>query len=298
MREMADLDIPSISLKPTALGLKDGVFESHSWISDEIRFVDAKINSMLTCFRGKRHTQDIGHLVFITRYFGGSAKGYLGDQIIDRHPGSIYIMDGEMHWNGIQECGSVQTINLPKSVLSYDPDTHPSFVEINPASALGECLDATLDAAFDALIAAPSEFAPSTLNELVACVKLSLGHSPQHGDIRTHTRAALHRVICKFIERNLHDPELSTERILQNFGVSRASLYRMFEHQEGVRRYITDRRALHAVVDLSNSTGRRGYVREVSDRWGFPSPIEFNRTIRRLYDDSPGRLFQPQLLDA
>ena len=61
MQEMADLDIPSISLKPTAPGLKDGVFESHSWISDEIRFVDAKINSMLTCFRGKRNPHDIGH---------------------------------------------------------------------------------------------------------------------------------------------------------------------------------------------------------------------------------------------
>ena len=86
--------------------------------------------------------------------------------------------------------------------------------------------------------------------------------------------------------------------ILQTFGVSRASLYRMFEPQGGVRRFITDRRTLHAVMDLSRTTGRRGYIREVSDRWGFPSMVEFNRTVRRLYDQNPSALFQPQLVNA
>lgn len=73
------------------------------------------------------------------------------------------------------------------------------------------------------------------LQRLISCLKVAI-HSPdQDGDIRRQARDAVADLIYAFIERHLDSPDLSIGFILKNFGVSRASLYRIFEAKGGVR---------------------------------------------------------------
>lgn len=65
----------------------------------------------------------------------------------------------------------------------------------------------------------------------------------------------------------------------------------MFEAGGGVRNYIMHRRAVRALLDLSQAPVERGTVRRTSERWGFTDQSTFNRVIQRIYHASPGRMF-------
>lgn len=52
----------------------------------------------------------------------------------------------------------------------------------------------------------------------------------------------------------------------------------------------TERRAASALFFISKSEGRRGFVQAACERWGFSSPANFNRTIQRLFGNSPKAL--------
>ncbi len=128
------------------------------------------------------------------------------------------------------------------------------------------------------------------LDRLAACLKIALGAHPQREDVRAHARQALFRQVCLFIERNLERVELSTNMLLSQFGLSRATLYRMFEPLGGVRNYLMYRRAMAALIDLSEVNAERGSVLRVCERWNFSSPANFNRSIQRLFGNSPRAL--------
>ena len=123
-----------------------------------------------------------------------------------------------------------------------------------------------------------------------ACLKIALGVPAQREDVRTHARAALLRQICSFIDNNLERADLSAATLLNNFGVSRPTLYRMFEPLGWVRNYLTYRRVVSALFELADATNERGLVRRVCDRWNFSSPSNFNRTVQSLFGNSPGAL--------
>ena len=102
---------------------------------------------------------------------------------------------------------------------------------------------------------------------------------------------AIANTIRRFIEQNLDSPELDVDLILKQFGVSRASLYRIFESANGVRQYISNRRLHRAVVELSEAPMERGRVGSIAEKWNFSSAGNFNRAVRREFDITPGNLF-------
>ena len=69
-------------------------------------------------------------------------------------------------------------------------------------------------------------------------------------------------------------------------GVSRSALYRVFEQQGGVARYILDRRltAAHRVLCDADETRRVG---EIGAAFGFASDQEFSRAFRNRFGYRP-----------
>jgi AraC-like DNA-binding protein len=66
----------------------------------------------------------------------------------------------------------------------------------------------------------------------------------------------------------------------------------MFEDKGGVRNYITERRALRAILDIANAPHRRGQISMAAADWGFSTMPNFNRAIKRLYGAPPSALFR------
>lgn len=89
------------------------------------------------------------------------------------------------------------------------------------------------------------------------------------------------------IEDQLGDPALGPNSLMQQFGLSRPTLYRLFEPFGGVSRYITERRlqrAFRAITDTSQPPPR---ISQLAYEAGFSSASAFGRAFRDLFSLTP-----------
>lgn len=101
-------------------------------------------------------------------------------------------------------------------------------------------------------------------------------------------RAALLDRIKEFIEMRLEAPELGTALICDSFGLSRSTLYRLFEPLGGVAKHVRDRRLARALDDLVTPRRERPRIVDIAFHWGFGSEASFSRAFRTNYGMSPG----------
>lgn len=105
------------------------------------------------------------------------------------------------------------------------------------------------------------------------------------GDARAAIRAAVFGRVRRHVEHHLHEPELSLESIVDASRLSRAALYRLFEHEGGLATYIRNRRLREAADELIRFP--KAPVVEIAYGLGFRSAADFNHAFRRAYDMPP-----------
>jgi AraC-like DNA-binding protein len=100
--------------------------------------------------------------------------------------------------------------------------------------------------------------------------------------------------IARFIEANLASRELGIEKIIRTFGLSRASLYRLFEPVGGVACYIRTRRLVRARNELTAPGLQDRRIGTIAYRAGFQSIPAFNRAFREAYGETPRGARKPE----
>jgi AraC-like DNA-binding protein len=96
--------------------------------------------------------------------------------------------------------------------------------------------------------------------------------------------------IKHYIDTRLTSAELTVHDITRRFGLSRASLYRLFEPEGGVASYVRSRR-LHRAARLLTSTAHRHLrIIDVALESHFASETSFTRSFRREFGLSPADL--------
>ncbi|MEO0452294.1 MAG: AraC family transcriptional regulator, partial [Pseudomonadota bacterium] len=239
----------------------------------------------------RRHLFDGSTHLNLERCVFGHERGREEDgKNLIQGPGEIYFSDDYRLYDSHSTERRAHNVTAPRALLGVSEDAPFEFQDITERTAIGRLVFAEWNAIFEALQRGDNALPQSQTERLAACFKIATGVHPQREDVRAHAREALFRQICGFIEARLEDPNLSTSTLLSQFGVSRATLYRMFEPLGGVRNYVTERRAASALFFISKSEGRRGFVQAACERWGFSSPANFNRTIQRLFGNSPKAL--------
>jgi AraC-like DNA-binding protein len=99
-----------------------------------------------------------------------------------------------------------------------------------------------------------------------------------------------------YIEHNLLEPSLNPARISEMLGVSRSTLYRLFEPLGGVTAYVWERR-LHLARAALLDPKRARRISEIAFQCGFSSEAHFSRSFRRAFNIRPSdlRSLQPSL---
>jgi AraC-like DNA-binding protein len=141
-----------------------------------------------------------------------------------------------------------------------------------------------------ALFDAGASFGPGEADVLVesfgALVRcLMLGQ--RDGEVEDGRSAGQGLILRRFIDERLADPDLGPHRLCDALGISRATLYRMFPEEGGVRGYITARRLDRCFDELRQGPAMRGRVRHVAERWGFFDAKSFNRAFRGRFGIAP-----------
>ncbi|MEO1303492.1 MAG: helix-turn-helix domain-containing protein [Pseudomonadota bacterium] len=261
------------------------------WQAGPAFFSDIEMGSFIFS-RTQQQIQDFGHTVAIERYRRGVGHGAAEGGPYNMHPGELYVFDMQTRCHSVHLNLHVEDMHLPKTLLGFAPDELVPEVDVPQDTMFGQILFAEWDSLFAALRCDDRYLSDAALDRFVACIKIAMGVPPQREDVRAHARQALFYQICRYIDAQIEHRDVSASHLLRQFGVSRAGLYRMFEPHGGVRNYITTRRAVRAMLDISQNISLRGIVSAAAERWGFSSAPNFNRAIKRVFGATPGAVFK------
>jgi AraC-like DNA-binding protein len=101
---------------------------------------------------------------------------------------------------------------------------------------------------------------------------------------------ALRASIRRYIDNHLLDPALSVEKVMGEFGVSRRTVYRLFEPLGGFSACITHRRLERAMDFLRAPQSAHMTIAEVAASYGFTNPENFSRVFKKTFGLSPRQM--------
>lgn len=179
---------------------------------------------------------------------------------------------------------------IPRSILApllSDPDALHGL-KISKDSPTGGLLSRYLtDLSAKARSMTPQEaasIAQSTVHLVAGCAGPSLDAADLARD--GFSAAVLSRIKIG-IDNDLGNPNLDATYLCAKFGVSRATLYRMFNPHNGVSAYVRQRRLARCFHELSNPLKIPDRVSEVAAKWGFANEGSFSRAFRDSFGLSP-----------
>jgi AraC-like DNA-binding protein len=148
----------------------------------------------------------------------------------------------------------------------------------------------------DLLIALPARAAAAGADELpslagavqCAVVACLLAGGDGSGHRLTTVAATLARErVRRVILRNIGSAQLNPSKISVAAGISRSALYRIFEGDGGVARYIRQVRLSLANVALRDPNLAHQSIKSIAEAHGFPEPSDFSRAFRAAYGVAP-----------
>lgn len=92
--------------------------------------------------------------------------------------------------------------------------------------------------------------------------------------------------VRQFIDQNLREPTLDATLLCRAVGMSRTQLYRLFQDDGGVARYIRHRRLLRGYADLSN-TANGASINAIADALCFEDASSFSRAFKQEFGLNP-----------
>lgn len=268
-----------------------GEFATNTWFVGGCLFSRAAYDGQAAQHK-PRHIKQTGHLVMIHRVLAGRSIGHVGGYPFDLAPGCISIVDLSKEFESINAPSIIEAVLVPAELVGFDSSERPAIQEIANDAPASNTLTLEFNCIFSHLSLGHASILRQTLDGFLVAARQAMSPPCDGRDGRALARQQQQLEISRFIESNLSSQSLSTSLILKTFGVSRATLYRMFEIHGGVRNYIFRRRVLRAALDLADSPRQRGQIQIVAARWGFSSAANFNRSVRRVFGKAPGSLFR------
>jgi AraC-like DNA-binding protein len=126
--------------------------------------------------------------------------------------------------------------------------------------------------------------ADAIIGVAVACLEnLSREQLPANAGSGTASLAAMKGAI----ERRLTDAGLGPQTLLDEFAITRSTLYRAFEPLGGVSAYITERRLRYAFRRITDPAKPRLRISQLAFEFGFSHAPAFTRAFKAFFGMSP-----------
>lgn len=188
----------------------------------------------------------------------------------------------------------VTTLIVPRTLLAprlaYPDSATATFLPANDRRArlLADQFDALWRHSDSDSAAATTVAAVETMCDVIAEV---VGRSiDARGTVGRAERQLLLTAIKQHIDANIEAETLSADELGRRFRLSRASLYRLFEADGGLARYVQDRR-LNRALRLLITPGARGKrLIELAVDLQFSGDSTFVRAFRRQFGVTPGEV--------
>ncbi len=225
--------------------------------------------------------------IMLAHYVDGGTTYFIDGTARAIAPGQIAIID--MTRTLRIEAGDFATVSLTiarrlfESRYSLPHEVHGAVLRDGLITAL---LSIHMRRLADPAIAIPQAEAKAladvTMDLVIAALRQWAGKlaDPASGTVTLSTLKAA-------IEQQIGDPDLTPARLMQQLGLSRATLYRLFEPLGGVTAYITERRLRRGIRLVTDTTTSAPRISEVARRVGFTSATTFGRAFRDMFGMTP-----------
>jgi AraC-like DNA-binding protein len=264
-----------------------------AFVLDDVVLGEAKFGTTVctTRHRSQIRADHLDH--YKVALFGGGTyeTDVGGKRIVLDTPGQLLITDMAQQ-ETVRSTGSLLELYIPRDRLD---EVLPHPMNLHGVAPKGPA--ATLFATyFVALSQAAATLDVDSVRPIVkATVELLAGaltaEDKRVSLARPVVGATVLRQICRYIDLHLGEPELSSERLCAFFGVSRSTLYRLFEPMGGVASFILERR-LARIHTLLMSGSRRPQLSRLAEAHGFVSASHFSRAYRAKYGGSPSSVWK------
>lgn len=287
---------PFFGLTPTDKNEAAKGFSMGTWFVDPITIATSHYPGMVAQ-RTNWHVEESGNLLHIHRYTSGRASFESAGLPVECETGTLALLDLSRPFTSVNTENESLSFFVPHSAIGYTPSDALHAPVYSATSMIGRLIGDEMDNLLGQLQNGARAIPPDDVKRFLGCIAVGMSPETAEQSARAYARASLKRSIQTFIEARLSDLDLSVTTVLHSFGVSRASLYRMFEAEDGVRNYINRRRLYRAVTQLAENPLRRGQIHDVAEHWGFSSDTSFNRMVHREFGVAPGALFEAPIND-
>ena len=185
------------------------------------------------------------------------------------------------------------SIVLPRGLLApllASPDSATG--SLLPRDSLQGRLVADQLFAFDARGDGSAETAAS-VNALAGAVAEAVGKARDADAVADRAqRHLLLAAVKRHIDAHLQTGAVSVEKLCRRFQLSRATLYRLFEGEGGLSRYVQELRLNRAFMRLASTTAPRARTIDLAIDFQFSSDATFVRAFRRQFGLTPGEVWR------
>ncbi len=229
------------------------------------------------------------HHVLIQLYVKGGYRGTAGSAPIEIRPGDICVLDLASTFRTEADAFDNLNMAVPRTLLGARlPNMEGLHGLVLPRErGMTQLLGRHLLAMDEIVPELEAEQADDLVDATVALLAATLRRAVYKRGRSEAVDDSVALAIRRYIDANLADPALGAPAIARRFGVSRATLYRLFSRYGSIADYIRRERLRRAFQDLRQGSDRRVHVGRVARRWGFGSDASFARAFRATYGMSP-----------
>ena len=216
--------------------------------------------------------------------------GYIGDAngtAIEGKSGDLQVLDLGRPMHSIEAASNMVCVFLPRETLQEKIGDLDGLHGLNLHSSTGALLADYLAMLANRLPLMEESESEAAADMTVEMISACLRATPIRGhDVQSPIQDVVLRRAKRLIEANLASSRLTTEFLCQTLGVSRRSLYRLFEPLGGVHQYILGQR-LHQIATALSDPAEHRRIADLAAMYGFSCHETFWRAFKRRYGVTP-----------
>jgi AraC-like DNA-binding protein len=222
----------------------------------------------------------------------GSLEGFADGRFVRAEPGDVIVLDllRPIAFRSA-ESGSTELLSLWFSrvrlqpALNSEEAIHGLLLKGDrPAGALaGNCLRALSDHVAGMSAREMDTFGGAVVGLIARAIVPDL----KAAKASMATAPVSLNAIRRFVDQNLLSKDLDVELIAANFGLSRASLYRLFAPIGGVAVYMRKQKLDRAFQDVISPEHAQKRIKSIAQLYGFDNFSAFTRLFRMTYGITP-----------
>lgn len=279
----------------TALPDDGFVADVHGYLYDDLMIARTRTSAQRYRRDGARIARDNVDHYMIQFFMDGSQRIRRGSRSVESRAGDLMVHD--LAADHVAESSYFDNLSLivPRRVLEpllLNPDSQHGRL-LPTARPMAKLLSRHMQDLYE-LAPQLDDGERRRLNDVTASLVAATLNGARDDEVaHSSAIAATNRLRAKrAIEARLDSPDIEVAEIARAAGVSRASLYRLFEPYGGVRTYIRRRRLFRCLRDLVRLANASRSIGDIAYDHGFANEAHFSRAFKREFGITPSEARQ------